>query len=78
MSEVVKSKIHQLLATIDDESILVQVMEDVMFYASKDETVESLSPRQLNELDLAIAEVEKNETITLDEFKKDLDEWRKE
>ena len=78
MSEVVKSKIHQLLATIDDESILVQVMEDVMFYASKDETVESLSPQQLNELDLAIAEVGKNETITLDEFKKDLDEWRKE
>ena len=77
MSEVVKSKIHQLLATIDDESILVQVMEDVMFYASKDETVESLSPRQLNELDLAIAEVGKNETITLDEFKKDLDGWRK-
>ena len=78
MSEVVKSKIHQLLATIKDESILVQVMEDVMFYASKDETVESLSPKQLNELDLAIAEVGKNETITLDEFKKDLDEWRKE
>ena len=77
MSEVVKSKIHQLLATIDDESILVQVMEDVMFYASKDETVESLSPRQLNELDLAIAELGKNETITLDEFKKDLDGWRK-
>lgn len=77
MSEVVKSKIHQLLATIKDESILVQVMEDVMFYASKNKIIESLSPRQLNELDVAIAEVEKNETITLDEFKKDLDEWRK-
>ena len=73
-----KSKIYELLDTIKDESTLVQVMEDVMFYASKDETVESLSPRQLNELDLAIAEVEKDETITLDEFKKDLDEWRKE
>ena len=77
MSEVVKSKIHQLLATIKDESILVQVMEDVMFYASKNKIIESLSPRQLNELDVAIAEVKKNKTITLDEFKKDLDEWRK-
>lgn len=76
MSEVVKSKIYQLLDTIKDENILNQLMEDVTFYASKKDEVNKLTPHQLSELDAAIKEADNNETISLDDFKKDLHEWR--
>ena len=76
MSEVVKSKIYQLLDTIKDESILNQLMEDVTFYTSKKDEIDKLAPNQLSELDTAITEADNNETISLDDFKKDLHEWR--
>jgi CRISPR/Cas system CMR-associated protein Cmr5 small subunit len=76
MSEVVKSKIYQLLDTIKDESILNQLMEDVTFYTSKTDEIDKLTPNQLSELDAAITEADNNETISLDDFKKDLHEWR--
>lgn len=76
MSEVVKSKIYQLLDTIKDESILNQLMEDVTFYTSKKDEIDKLTPNQLSELDTAITEADNNETISLDDFKKDLHEWR--
>ncbi len=76
MSEVVKSKIYQLLDTIKDENILNQLMEDVTFYTSKKDEINKLTPNQLSELDAAIKEADNNETISLDDFKKDLHEWR--
>lgn len=77
MNELAKSKIYQLLETIQDESILKQVMEDVAFYASKADSVDHLTKGQLKELDAAISEADLGKTISWDSYKKDLDEWRK-
>ena len=66
-----------MLEDIEDEIVLNQVMEDVAFYITKKDIVDELSTEQLKELDKAIAETDKNETITLDEFKKEMNEWRK-
>ena len=77
MSQEVKSKIYELLDSIQDESTLMQVMEDVTFYASKKDVADNLNPAQLVELDEAIKEADLNETISWTDFKNDLDEWRK-
>ena len=44
MGEVVRSKIYKLLDTIKDEAILMQVMEDITFYASQNDMVDDLTP----------------------------------
>lgn len=77
MSEVVRSKIYQLLDTIKDEAILIQVMEDITFYASQNDIVDDLTSNQPEELDTAINEADSNQIIPLEDFKKDMDEWRK-
>ncbi|MFM9839326.1 MAG: hypothetical protein ACKVOQ_13745 [Cyclobacteriaceae bacterium] len=77
MDNEVKSKIYQLVDSIGDEGVLQQVMEDVAFYASKKNELDSLTPEQLTELDAAIKEADSGETITWDEFKKEMNEWRK-
>lgn len=77
MSEKVKSKIYQLLDSIEDESILQMVMEDVAFYASNKDIIDELSEEQLKELDEAISEIDNNETISWNKFKKEMNEWKK-
>jgi predicted transcriptional regulator len=52
-------------------------MEDVTFYASKKNEMDLLTIEQRAELNEAIKEADAGETITWDEFKKDMDEWRK-
>ena len=76
MGNEMKSKIYQLVDSIADEGVLQQVMEDVAFYASKKNEVNSLTPEQLLELDTAIKEADSNETVTWDKFKKEMNEWR--
>jgi hypothetical protein len=77
MSKEIKSRIHKLLDSIEDESVLNQLMEDVAFYASKKDITDNLAPDQLKELDTAIAEADNKETIPWDDFKKEMNEWRK-
>lgn len=77
MSKAVKSKIYQLLDGIKDEHILNQVMEDVAFYASEKDIVDALDEEQLKELDEAVKEADKKETIHWEDFKKEMNEWRK-
>ena len=77
MSKDVKDKINKLLNEIEDEAVLNQLMEDVAFYASKKDIVDQLSPGQLKELDKAIEEADGKETITWDDFKKEMKEWKK-
>jgi len=77
MSELVKSRILQLLEDIEDETVLNQVMENVAFYANKKDIVDELNAKQLEELDKAIKEADNKETISWNNFKKDMDEWRK-
>lgn len=76
MSNNVKSKIYQMLDEIEDENVLNQLMEDVAFYATKKDIVDDLSPAQKKELDKAIQEADNKETISWDEFKKEMGEWR--
>ncbi len=77
MSKEVKTKIHQLLDEIEDEIVLNQVMEEVAFYATKKDVTDDLNNAQLKELDKAIEDADKKETIPWDDFKKEMDEWRK-
>ena len=77
MNKAVKAKIYQMPEGIEDESVLNQVMEEVAFYATKKDVVDELNTEQLNELDRVIAEADNKETITWDDFKKEMNEWRK-
>ena len=77
MSDLVKSKIYQLIDSIKDEATLTQVMEDVTFYASKGDIIDELTLDQLKNLDTAIEEVKSGQTIPWEDFKKEMDEWRK-
>ena len=77
MSKTVKSKIVQMIEGIEDETVLNQVMEDVAFYATKNDIVDELNPNQLKELDKAIEEADNKETISWHDFKKEMNEWRK-
>ncbi|MBP8114946.1 MAG: hypothetical protein KAY50_06280 [Chitinophagaceae bacterium] len=77
MSKEVKTKIYQLLDNIEDEAVLNQLMEEVTFYSTKKDITDELTPAQLQELDQAIEEADKKETIPWNDFKKEMNEWRK-
>lgn len=81
MSKSIKEKIHKLVGEIDDEASLHQLMEEAAFYTSnytsKKNVVDDLTAAQLAELDAAVAEADKGETIEWDDFKKEMNEWRK-
>jgi len=77
MSKEVKSKIYRLIDSIEDENILQMVMEDVVYYASNKDITDELNEEQLKELDEAISEADNNETIDWDDFKKEMNEWKK-
>lgn len=66
-----------MLESIEDEAVLNQVMEDVAFYTSKKDIVDELDAGQLKELDKAIKEADNKETIDWNDFKKEMNEWRK-
>ena len=76
MSKIVKSKIYQLLESIEDEGVLNQVMEEVAFYGAKKDTVDELNGSELKELDKAIEEADNKETISWHDFKKEMKEWK--
>lgn len=77
MSGNIKAKILELLENIDDEAVLHHLMEEVSFYASKKDIVDELDEQQLKDLDEAIEEADNNETISLEDFKKEMEEWKK-
>lgn len=77
MSKEVKSKIHRLIDSIENENILQMVMEDVAYYADHKDITDELSKEQLKELDEAISEADNNETISWEDFKKEMNEWKK-
>jgi hypothetical protein len=77
MSKEVKSEIHKMIDSIDDENILQMVMEDVAYYASNREVTDELTKQQLKELDESISETDKNEIMDWSDFKKEMNEWTK-
>jgi hypothetical protein len=77
MNDSVKDRIHKLVDSIHDEKTLNQVMEDVTFYSSKIEVLDTLRADQLNELEIAISEANDDQVIRWTDFRKELDEWKK-
>jgi len=77
MNSKLKSRINQLVDSIEDENVLRMVMEDISYYTNKKDILDELSEEQLKELDEAISEADSNKTIDWNDFKKELDEWKK-
>jgi hypothetical protein len=83
--EELKKKLHELIDSIEDEHTLSVLNEDIVPYVIEnrtkeaDEAEDDLTEEQLKELDEAIAEVDRGETISFEsfeEFKKNMEEWR--
>jgi hypothetical protein len=77
MSKAVKPKIFKLREGIEDDTVLNQLMENVTFYTNKKDILDELNADQAEELDKALKEADSNEIISRDDFKKDMNEWRK-
>jgi hypothetical protein len=77
MAEDIKFKIIKTLNTIDDENVLIQVMEDVAFYASDKDIIDDLSASQLKDLDEALNQANNNDVIDWNDFKNEINEWRR-
>ena len=77
MSEDVKTKIHEMIDAITDQSVLQMVAEDIQYYAANKDIVDELDAKQVSELDDAISEADNNDTTTWDDFKKEMNEWKK-
>lgn len=78
MNAEIKSKIYQSVDSIEDEDVLKILMEDVAYYANKkQDIIDELTKEQLKELDDAISEADNNETIDWNDFKKEMNEWKK-
>ena len=77
MNEDVKDKINKLIDSIDDENVLQLIMEDVTYYASNKDVIDELNKDQLKELNDAITEVDNNQTISWNDLKNEMTEWKK-
>lgn len=70
-----KEELHQLIDNIDDEQVLQTLNEDIMPYVTTKDA-EVLTAQHQKELEEAIAEADKGETVSFDEFKASMDKWR--
>lgn len=77
MNNELKAKIHKLIDKIEDEEALNSLIEDAAVYASKEETFDDLTEEQLMEIKEAIAEADRGETTSYEEFIKHTAEWIK-
>jgi hypothetical protein len=70
MNNEVKSKIYQVVNSIEDENVLQMVMEDIVYYTDKKGIIDELNEEELKELDKAISEADNNKTIDWEDLKK--------
>lgn len=77
MAEDIKSKIYRLIDSIDDETVLQMVAEDITYYAGEKDIMDDLDADQQQELDEAIREVDNKETIEWKDFVNEMNEWKK-
>ena len=78
MISEIKSKIYQLVDSIEDEHLLQMVMEHMVYYVSNKDITDDLTKEQLKELDEALSEADDEETVDWKDFKKEMNEWKKE
>jgi hypothetical protein len=85
--EELNKKLHKLIDGIEDEHILNMLNKDVINYmvSTMNEHInddedelddDDLTEKELQDLDDSIAEVDRGETISIEEFKKNMEEMR--
>jgi len=77
MNEDVKLKIYRLIDSIEDEAVLQIVAEDIQYYTGNKDIIDDLDQEQQRELDNAVSEADNGETLSWDDFKKEMNEWKK-
>ena len=77
MDNELKAKIHQLVDSIEDQSVLEMIMEEIAYYAGHKEILDELDDEQQKELNKAILEADDDEAIDWEDFKKQMSEWEK-
>ena len=77
MNNELKSQIHQLVDSIEDENVLQMIMEEMAYYAGHKDITDQLNDEQLKELNKAILEADDDEPIDWEDFKKQMIEWEK-
>lgn len=74
-----KEELHQLIESIDDKEVLNVLNEEVVPYVVQNRSskleADDLTPQQQQELEDAIAEADREETISFEEFKASMDKW---
>lgn len=79
--EELKEELHKMIDNIEDESALNILKEDLVPYAisyKEDIIDDDLSPEENYQLQKAIEQADRGETITMEEFKIAVDRWRTE
>lgn len=79
-NEKLKKELHDLIDNTEDEELLNMVKEDIIAYqteAEKDfDDLSDLTPEQRADLEESINEDPEKDTISYEEFLKNIDEWR--
>ncbi|GAB2829658.1 hypothetical protein [Ferruginibacter profundus] len=77
--EALKKELHQLIDNLDDEELLNMVKEDIVAYQTKAkenfDDLSDLSPEDRAELEELATEDPDKDTITFEEYKKEMKEW---
>ncbi len=75
MKTDLKNDLHKLIDEIDDEQALNILKEEAAVYAGKKDILDDFSEDELKELDEAIAEADKGEAVSYEEYKKIVAGW---
>jgi len=78
--ENLKKELHKLIDDTKDEELLSIVKEDIIAYQTKGnknfDDLSNLTPEERAELEESINEDPEKDTISYEEFLKNIDEWR--
>ncbi len=83
-NDTIKQQLHQMIDAIDDVQVLNALREEAATYILQQDVAEAdddkdpvdyLTPEQLVDLEESIAEVERGEVITHEEFLTNMNTW---
>ena len=78
--EKLKKELHTLIDNTEDEALLNMVKEDIVAYQTESkkeyDDLSDLSPEDRQELEELATEDPMKDTISYEEFLKNIDEWR--
>ena len=79
-NEKLKKELHTLIDNTEDEELLNMVKEDIIAYQTESrkefDDLSDLSPEDRQELEELATEDPMKDTISYEEFLKNIDEWR--